>query len=105
MHLDLPTLMVMQSFALAAAGSVLLVAWSQNRKASTLALWGVANIIAAGGMLSLMLGLTLHQPAWSILTGILMPFQAGLMWSAARTIDSKSAPLVIFFVGPGAGGG
>ena len=100
MHLDLPTLMVMQSFALAAAGAVLLVAWSQNRKASTLALWGAANIIAAGGMLSLMLGLTLHQPAWSILTGILMPFQAGLMWRAARTIDSKSAPLVIVLLGP-----
>lgn len=47
-----------------------------------------------------MLGLTLRQPAWSILAGILMPFQAGLMWRAARTIDSKPAPLVIVLLGP-----
>jgi hypothetical protein len=64
MQLDLPTLMVMQSFALACAGAVLLFAWLQNRIVSALALWGFANIIAAAGILSLMLGFTLHQPAW-----------------------------------------
>ena len=64
MQLDLSTLMVMQSFALACAGTVLLAAWSQNRTVSALALWGVAHIIAAGGILSLMLGFSSHQPAW-----------------------------------------
>ena len=47
MNLDLPTLMVMQSFALACAGAVLLVAWLQNRKDIRLALWGIAHIVAA----------------------------------------------------------
>src|SRR3984885_7776994 len=70
MNLDLPTLMVMQSFALACAGAVLLVAWLQNQKIRGLALWGIAHIIAAGGILSLMLGFTSHQPAWLALGGL-----------------------------------
>ena len=99
-NLDLPTLMVMQSFALACAGAVLLFVWLQSRIASALALWGFANIVAAAGILSLMLGLILHQPAWSVLGGSLLPFQASLMWKAARTIDSKRAPLVLVLLGP-----
>lgn len=99
MQLDLPTLMVMQSFAMACAGTVLLVAWSQNRKVATVGLWGLANVIAGGGIFSLMLGLTLRQPVWSILGGVLMPLHAGLMWKAARTIDAKPAPLVLALVG------
>src|SRR5271166_662768 len=51
MQLDLPTLMVMQSFAMACAGTVLLVAWSQNRKVATVGLWGLANVLAGGGIL------------------------------------------------------
>src|SRR5271170_1514357 len=90
----------MQSFALASAGAVLLFAWLQNRMVSALALWGFANISAAGGILSLMLGFTLHQPAWLGLGGSLLPFQASLMWKAARTIDSKSAPLLLALFGP-----
>jgi diguanylate cyclase (GGDEF)-like protein len=92
MNLDLPTLMVMQSFALACAGAVLLVAWLLNREIRGLALWGIAHIIAAGGILSLMLGFTSHQPAWLALGGILLPFQSSLIWKAARTIDSRPAP-------------
>jgi hypothetical protein len=41
-QLDLPTLMMMGSFASACAGVVLLVAWWQNRKAPALALWDSA---------------------------------------------------------------
>jgi diguanylate cyclase (GGDEF)-like protein len=99
MQLDLPTLMVMQSFALACAGAVLLFAWLQNRIVSALALWGFANVIAAAGILSLMLGFTLHQQAWLALGGILLPLQSGLIWKAARIIDSKAAPLVFVVLG------
>ena len=100
MNLDLPTLMVMQSFALACAGVVLLFAWAQNRTVRILALWGVANIIAAGGILSLMLGFTLGQPAWLALGGSLLPLQSSLIWKAARTVDAKSASLVLTLLGP-----
>jgi len=44
--------------------------------------------------------LTLRQPAWSVLGGSVLSFQASLMWKAARTIDSKSAPLVLALLGP-----
>jgi diguanylate cyclase (GGDEF)-like protein len=100
MQLDLPTLMVMQSFALACAGAVLLFAWLQNRIVSALALWGFADVIAAAGILSLMLGFTLHQQAWLAIGGILLPFQSSLIWKAARIIDSKPAPLIFVLLGP-----
>jgi len=108
MQLDLPTLMVMQSFAMACAGVVLLMAWLQNRVVSVVALWGCAHISAAGGILSLMLGFTLHQPAWLGLGGILLSFQSSLIWKATRTIDSKPAPFILALLGPvivGLGGG
>jgi diguanylate cyclase (GGDEF)-like protein len=99
MPLDLPTLLVMQSFALACAGTVLLVAWSQNRTVKPLALWGIAHLLAAGGFVSLMLGLVLRQPAW-VLGVTLLVLQASLVWKAARTIDSKSGPIVVVLLGP-----
>ena len=99
MALDLPTLMVMQSFALASAGAVLLFAWLQNRTIASLGLWGLANIIAGAGILALMLGVTLRQPSWSVLGAALMTLQSGLIWKAARAISSKPAPLVIALVG------
>jgi diguanylate cyclase (GGDEF)-like protein len=95
MHLDLPTLVVMGSFVAACAGAVLLFAWSQNRKISGLAIWGLANLVYSAGIISLILGPALHQPFWSILSGILLVLAPGLVWKAARSLDAKSAPLVI----------
>lgn len=100
MQLDLPTLMVMQSFARACAGTILLAAWSQNRNVQALALWGIAHIIAAGGILSLMLAFTSQQPIWFGLGGCLLSFQSSLVWKGARNLDSKPVPLVIVVVGP-----
>jgi diguanylate cyclase (GGDEF)-like protein len=99
MLLDLPTLLIMQSFALACAGAVLVAAWSQNRTITALALWGIADILAAGGFVSLMLGLILRQPAW-VLGVTLLVLQASLVWKAARTFDSKSGPIVVVLLGP-----
>ncbi len=99
MNLDTPTVMTMESFVAACAGAVLLVAWSQNRKISALALWGLANIVAAGGMFSLMLGSAWHQPVWSILGGAVLVGAPGLIWKAARTLDAKPAPLVLALLG------
>ena len=104
MQLDLPTLMIMQSFALACAGAVMLAAWSQNRKQQALALWGIADLLAAGGFVSLMLGLSLRQPAWSVLGVVLLNLQSSLTWKTARTVDSKPAPIVVAFLGPAAVG-
>jgi diguanylate cyclase (GGDEF)-like protein len=99
-QLDLPTLMIMQSFALACAGSMLLFAWLQNRTVSALAFWGFADVIGAAGIFALMLGFTLHQQPWLAIGGILLPLQSGLTWKAARIIDSKPAPLACVVLGP-----
>jgi hypothetical protein len=99
MHLDLLTLVAMGSFVAACAGVVLLVAWSQNRKTLALLLWGLADIVTASGIASLMLASALQQPAWWRLGGSLLALAPGLMWKAARSFDAKPAPLVFALLG------
>jgi diguanylate cyclase (GGDEF)-like protein len=99
MTLDVPTLMVMQSFAMASAGGLLLFAWTQNRNVSPLAVWGMAHFSAAAGILSLMFAVTLRQPALSALGGMLLCSQSGLIWKAVHNIDGKPAPFVFSFIG------
>jgi diguanylate cyclase (GGDEF)-like protein len=104
MSLDLPTLMIMQSFAMACSGALLCVAWIQDRTATVRGLWGIANIIAGVGIISLMLGATLHLIIFSTIGGCLLASQAGLIWKAARILESKRAPLGYALAGPLAGG-
>lgn len=99
MTLDLPTLMVMQSFAMACSGVVLFFAWLQNRTEPALALWCAANLSAAAGVIALMLGSTLQQPGFSALGGCLLSFQSTLMWKAARIIDGKPGSIAYMFIG------
>jgi diguanylate cyclase (GGDEF)-like protein len=100
MSLDLPTLMIMQSFAMACSGALLCFAWMQNRRATVWGLWGIANIIAAMGIIALMLGATFHLVIWSTLGGCLLQTQAGLIWKAARLIEWKRTPLAMALAGP-----
>jgi diguanylate cyclase (GGDEF)-like protein len=102
MTLDIPTLMVMQSFGIACAGAVLIFAWAQNRKMTLLALWGTAHVTAAAGIIALLLGVALRQPLWSTAGGVLLGSQAGLIWKAACNIDGKPAPFALAFLGPAA---
>jgi diguanylate cyclase (GGDEF)-like protein len=99
MHLDLLTLVAMGSFVAACAGAVLLVAWSQNRKLPALGLWGLAYIVEALGIASLMLGAALDEPAWSLFGSALLALAPGLIWKAARTFDVKPAPLILAVLG------
>ena|ERR1700675_2049347 len=99
MHLDLPSLMAMQSFVAACAGAVLLIAWIQNRRLVALALWGLADILAATGIFSLMLGSAVRQPVWSAVGGALLVLAQGLIWKAARAFDARSAPLLLALIG------
>jgi diguanylate cyclase (GGDEF)-like protein len=100
MSLDLPTLMIMQSFAMACSGALLCFAWVQNRSAAVLGLWGIANIIAAAGIIALMLGATFHLLAWSTIGGCLLQTQAGLIWKAVRLLEWKRGRLAIALAGP-----
>ena len=91
MNFDLPTLMVVQSFALACAGVLLFSVWLSHRSVSALALWGLANVSAAAGFFCLMLGFTLHQPVWLTIGGSLLPLQASLTWKATRSIEFEGS--------------
>jgi diguanylate cyclase (GGDEF)-like protein len=99
MHLDLLTLVAMGSFVAICAGAVLLVAWSQNRKTLTLALWGSADIVGAAGIASLMLAAALNQPAWALFGSVSLALAPGLIWKAARTFDAKPALLIFALLG------
>jgi diguanylate cyclase (GGDEF)-like protein len=99
MHLDLLTLAAMGSFNAICAGTVLLVAWSQNRKTPTLAFWGVAYIIDAAGIASLMLAAALNQPALALFGSMSLALAPGLVWKAARIFDAKPAQLSFAFLG------
>jgi diguanylate cyclase (GGDEF)-like protein len=99
MHLDVTTLAFMGCFVAACAGAALLVAWSQNRDTRALALWSFADIGTALGILFLVLGPILHQPAWPLLGGVVLAIASGLIWKAARSLDGKPGPLVFALFG------
>jgi sugar phosphate permease len=71
--LDLPTLSVMQSFAMALAGALLFFYWAQNRRMTVLAVWGTAHLSASLGIIALTLGYTLRQPLCSASPGYFSP--------------------------------
>jgi diguanylate cyclase (GGDEF)-like protein len=99
MTLDVPTLCVMQSFGIAAAAAVLLFAWVQNRAVTVFAVWGLAHVVAAAGILGLMLGVALHEQLWSAVGGILLCTQSSLIWKAARDLDDRRTPFGMVFIG------
>jgi diguanylate cyclase (GGDEF)-like protein len=98
-RLDLPTLIMMGSFASACAGVVLLVAWWQNRKASALALWGLGNFVDAAGIFCLLAGPVLYRPVLIMVADALVALGPGLIWKAARSLDGKPAPWAIAVLG------
>jgi diguanylate cyclase (GGDEF)-like protein len=98
-QLDLPTLVMMGSFASACAGVVLLVAWWQNRRVSALALWGLGNFVDTAGIFCLMIGPVLHRPAVIMLADALVALGPGLIWKAARSLDGKPASWAVAVLG------
>jgi diguanylate cyclase (GGDEF)-like protein len=102
MHLDLPSFMVMQSFAVFCAGAMLLVASLQRRAAGVLMLCGAAHIFAAFATLVLVLGRISGAPIWFIIGLTLFPLRSSLIWKAARSLDDKAAPWCLTLLGPAA---
>ncbi len=102
MNLDITTLMLMGCFVAACAGATLLVAWTQNRKISALAIWGIADIGTGIGILFLILGSLSHQPISPLFGSIVLAFTPGLIWKAAQSLDRKPAPLIVVLLGAAA---
>jgi diguanylate cyclase (GGDEF)-like protein len=91
-QLDVPTLMMMGSFASACAGVVLLIAWWQNRNVPALGLWGLGNFVDTAGIFCLLVGPVLHRPVLIMVADALVALGPGLIWKAARSLDRKPAP-------------
>jgi diguanylate cyclase (GGDEF)-like protein len=99
MHIDVPTVMAVNSFVAICSATVLLFTWSMDRKTPALAAWGIAFICFAGGLASLMLGAALHEPGMTRIGATMMVLAHGLIWRAARVLDGKPAPLIVVLVG------
>jgi diguanylate cyclase (GGDEF)-like protein len=99
MYLDLPTLMAMGSFVAGCAGVILGFAWLRDRSAPELAQWAIANIVAAAGIFSLTLGLTLDRAFWFVAAGLLLALAHGLVWRAARSLDARPASILLALLG------
>ena len=99
MHIDIPSLMMMESFAYLCAGAILFIAWLGDQETPALALWALADVASASGILSIMLGTVTGQPLWVAFGGPLLPLAAGLVWKAVRSFETKWAPLPVALLG------
>ncbi len=101
MQLDTLTLMAMGSFVAACSGTLLLVAWWANRKLLALAIWGIAGLAAAAGILCLMMATAYQEPLLMIGAGYWLALNHGLIWKGARALDEKPAPIALALAGVG----
>ena len=98
--IDLHTLFIVTVFISATAGLLLLFAWTQNRRTTALALWGIGYLLGAAaaallgapallpGVLSLGVGNTLLCTAY------------GIMWAGARSFEGRRVPPLLVAAGP-----
>ncbi len=99
MSLDIPTLLVMGSFAAACSGSILIGAWWLNQRAPALGYLGLAGLFLSGGIFLLLVGQTMQDKLLLDFGNILLALSQGFVWKGARAFDLKPAPLAIVFLG------
>lgn len=99
MYLDLPTLLVADSFVTAMAGGLLLVAGWQNRAGRMALWWGCACLLVATstGILAARQGLPDLVTRASV--GTLINGASALYWAAARRTHKASVPPAGLFAG------
>lgn len=100
MLLDVPTLMVMGGFVAICSGAILVGSWRLNQNPQALLLWGLGCLISGFGIMTLMLGGSLHEFVLLGFGNIMLAFAHGLLWKGARAFDVKPAPFAIVLVGP-----
>jgi diguanylate cyclase (GGDEF)-like protein len=97
--IDLPTLCVVAFFITVVAGLLLVFSWLQNRRAPSLALWGLGYLLGAMG--PGILALRGFMPlTWSMIAaGTSLCLAYGVLWSGARTFEGRSIRLPLVFGG------
>lgn len=89
MRLDTPTLLLVTVIVTFMVGTLFLLSWGQDRKARSLAIWGIAHITGAvaSGLLSLRGAI---PDAVSVgLANTLMIGAYGLIWSGVRAFEGR----------------
>lgn len=100
MRLDIPTLAIVTVFVTALLGALLIFAGMQNRSVRAPAIWGMAFLLSAVGMV--LAAVRGRIPDWLsieianalVLTGI------GLVWAGARVFDERPVRLPLVALAP-----
>src|ERR1700710_1217679 len=99
MYIDLPTMFAMTAFVTVVAGLLLLFSWLQDRRITSLALWGVSFlVIAVGGGLAILRG-NIPDLLSVGFGNSLCILSYGLMWCAARSFEERRPNYVLAFAG------
>ena len=99
MELDIRTMFMVTITVTAVLGLLLLYAWHQQRKISSLAWWGSAHIVACAAVG--LIGTRGRLPdLWSVeIANALLFVAAGMIWNGARLFDGHKTSLVGIFGG------
>ena len=89
MHIDLPTLMIADSFVTAISGAFLIFAWLQNREAAATLWWAAGNLVLAAAV-PLIASRDLVFGVPSTVAGVLfLNISPALIWAAARSANGR----------------
>ena len=90
----------MGSFVSLCSGTILLLTSPANRSTPTLVQWGIASLLTAAGIVSLMLALIYGQPPVLAFANAVLAFAHALFWRGAGALDAKRVPLTLMVLGP-----
>ena len=100
MHLDLPTLLIADSFVTATSGVVLIFVALRSRDAPSALWWGLANLMVSVGCGIFAARQELADIAWRIVVATCLNLASAMFWAAAHRSRHANVPLVPFLAGP-----
>ncbi len=100
MHLDLPTLLVADSFVTAIAAALLVFVWWYRRDAPSALWWGLANGLVSLGTAIFAVRQELSDLGWRVAVATALNVAASLFWAAAHRTRRPDVPKVVLFAGP-----
>ncbi|SDM17582.1 diguanylate cyclase (GGDEF) domain-containing protein [Methylobacterium phyllostachyos] len=99
MHLDPPTLLIVNSTVTLLAGTLFLTSWRQAPEERTLAYWGGAHLVGAVGTAGLALRGQIPDAISIVLSNAVILCAYGLIWSGVRSFERRRPRVGLAMVG------
>jgi diguanylate cyclase (GGDEF)-like protein len=100
MHLDLPTLLIADSFVTATSGLVLVFVALRSRDAPSALWWGLANLMVSAGCGIFAIKQGLSDAGSRIVVATCLNLASSMFWAAARRSRHPHVPPLLFLAGP-----